>query len=149
MYLLCSNIPQQFLQEQAIFEISDTLKQSLDKKLVTYGAFLDFSKAFDTVGHKILLSKLYHYGTREIPLNWVENGISNDWACELGKNIYFVGKWYKAIALGLSIMGNDTVVNKMEFGTWYPSGPSEPTINLWLVPSFFPNHLCWSLSHYP
>ena len=48
--------------EQAIFEITDTLKQALDKKLVTCGVFLDFSKAFDTVNHNILLSKLYHYG---------------------------------------------------------------------------------------
>jgi len=44
--------------EQAIFEITDTLKQAMDKKLVTSGVFLDFSKAFDTVNHNILLSKL-------------------------------------------------------------------------------------------
>lgn len=55
--------------EQAIFEITDTLKQSMDKKLVTCGIFLDFSTAFDTVNHKIPLSKLYHYGTLGIPLN--------------------------------------------------------------------------------
>ena len=55
--------------EQAIFEITDTLKQAMDKKLVTCGVFLDFSKAFDTVNHKILLSKLYHYGIRGIPFN--------------------------------------------------------------------------------
>ena len=59
--------------EQAIFEITDTLKQALDKKLVTCGVFLDFSKAFDTVNHNILLSKLYHYGIRGISFNWFEN----------------------------------------------------------------------------
>ena len=59
--------------EQAIFEITDTLKQALDKKLVTCGVFLDFSKAFDTVNHNILLSKLYHYGIRGISFNWFDN----------------------------------------------------------------------------
>ena len=63
--------------EQAILEITDTIKQAMDKKLVTCGVFLDFSKAFDTVSHEILLSKLYHYGIRGIPLDWFENYLHN------------------------------------------------------------------------
>ena len=34
--------------EQAILEIIDSLQKAMDKKLLTYGLFLDFSKAFDT-----------------------------------------------------------------------------------------------------
>ena len=62
--------------EQAILEITGTIKQAMDKKMVTCGVFLN-SKAFDTVNHEILLSKLYHYGIRGIPLDWFENYLHN------------------------------------------------------------------------
>ena len=63
--------------EQAIFEITDTLKKAMNKKLVTCGVFLDFSKAFDTVNPKIPLSKLYHNGIRGIPHDWFRNYLHN------------------------------------------------------------------------
>ena len=63
--------------EQAILEITDTLRKALDKKIVTCGLFLDFSRAFDTVNHDILLSKLYHYGKRGTPHDWFKNYLYN------------------------------------------------------------------------
>ena len=59
--------------EQAILEITDSLKKAIDKKLITYGLFLDFSKEFGTVNHDIVLSKLYSYAIRGNPLTWFEN----------------------------------------------------------------------------
>ena len=63
--------------EQAVLEITDSRKKDMDKKLVTCGLFLDFSKAFDTINHDILLSKLYRYGIRGNPLRWFENYLYN------------------------------------------------------------------------
>jgi len=62
-----------FSTEQAILEVTDKLKEAIDKKKISCGVFLDLSKAFDTVNHKILLSKLYAYGIRGLPLCWFES----------------------------------------------------------------------------
>jgi hypothetical protein len=58
-------------------ELTENLKKAIDKKLYTCGVFLDFSKAFDTVNHKILWKKLEAYGIRGVPLNWFSSYLTN------------------------------------------------------------------------
>ena len=42
--------------------IADRIQQAIEDGQYSCGIFLDFSKAFDTVNHNILLNKLNHYG---------------------------------------------------------------------------------------
>ena len=47
-----------------LLSIVEKIRSSLDKKMYTCGIFIDLEKAFVTVNHKIILSKLNHYGIR-------------------------------------------------------------------------------------
>ena len=62
---------------QAVSEIADSLRNAIDSNLFTCGVFIDFSKAFDTVNHQILLKKLESYGIRGTPLKWFTSYLEN------------------------------------------------------------------------
>ena len=53
--------------EHAILDLKEYITQNLVNKKITAVLFLDLKKAFDSVSHPILLSKLSHYGIRGAP----------------------------------------------------------------------------------
>ena len=59
------------------YSFVEKVTHALDTFSHTIGIFLDFSKAFDTINHKILLAKLSHYGIRGKALEWFTSYLSN------------------------------------------------------------------------
>ena len=63
--------------EHAILLLFDQLYQSFDESKFTLGIFIDLSKAFDTVDHKILRKKLELYRIKVCKVRWFESYSSN------------------------------------------------------------------------
>ena len=61
----------------ALLQITEMIKESIDKHKYGCGIFIDLRKAFDTVNHDILLIKLQHYGIRGTALKWFKSYLSN------------------------------------------------------------------------
>ncbi|CAM5129697.1 unnamed protein product [Natator depressus] len=56
-----------------LIAVCDEITGSVDEGKTVDVLFLDFSKAFDTVSHSILVSKLKKYGLDEWTIRWVES----------------------------------------------------------------------------
>ena len=63
--------------EHTIAQLVDQIFEDFEKNKYTLGVFLDFSKAFDTVDHSLLLRKLWLYGITDRNYAWIKSYLSN------------------------------------------------------------------------
>ena len=65
--------------EQALLALIESWKKSLDMKGFGEAILMDLSKAFDTLNHELLISKLHAYGFDESSLKLLHSYLSNRW----------------------------------------------------------------------
>ena len=63
--------------ETACLELVDKLHKQLDTSQSPFCVFIDLSKAFDTINHAILLSKLKYYGLDDNAVAWFNSYLTN------------------------------------------------------------------------
>ena len=63
--------------KHAIVQLVDQIRNSSESKQYTLGVFVDLTKAFDTVNHKVLISKSENYAIRGKNLLWFISYLTN------------------------------------------------------------------------
>ena len=72
IYWLQFGLRQNYSTSYALTHLTKTIKQSLDQGLSRCGIFVDLQKAFNIIGHEILLGKLEHCWVEGITKKWFE-----------------------------------------------------------------------------
>ena len=91
--------------ELALTQIVNELSQNTENGYYTCSVFIDLAKAFDTVDHSILLSKLQRYGIRGTPHRLFSDYLNNCKQRTIINNIYSNSEQITCGVLQSSILG--------------------------------------------
>ena len=61
----------------ALISLTESIRKNLDEGNIGCGIFVDLQKAFDTVEHDILLSKLEHYSVCGLANDWFQSHLTS------------------------------------------------------------------------
>ena len=80
LYELQFGFREKFSTSHALVYFTDKILKGFDNGLFTIGVFIDFSKAFDSVNHSILLDKLKRYVIRgnSVIMRWLWKSIDKE-----------------------------------------------------------------------
>ena len=67
----------------SVAEFTHEIYEAINNKNISLATFRDFSKAFDTVNHNILLEKLKICGIKSENILWIENYLANRQQCTM------------------------------------------------------------------
>jgi len=65
----------------SLLSMQDEISNAIERNEYSLGIFFDLAKAFDTVNHNILLSKLNNYGIRGLQLSWFSSYLDRRQQC--------------------------------------------------------------------
>ena len=66
-----------FSTTHALLDVLHYIYTALDDEKYVFGIYIELKKAFDTVNHNILLTKLDYYGIRGLALKWFTSYLNN------------------------------------------------------------------------
>ena len=91
---------------------------NIDNKLLTGVAFVDLRKAFDTVDHEVLISKLTSIGCNKESIKWFKSYLS-----DREQITYFKGKKYNSLMIKMGVP-QGSILGPLLFSIYVNSMPN-------------------------